>query len=103
MAASLGSLGWVALRQGDLPRLRTTLAESLALRLETGDRGGVAWCLEKLAEAAALPLWQRPARGAPDQPAPAPADLRRAARIYAAAAALRAPVGSVVDPADQPE
>lgn len=95
MGTSLGSLGWLALRQGDYARMRADIGASLALRVETGDRGGIAWCLEKLAEAALL---QAPAAA----PA-ARAELRRAARLYGAAAALRAPVHSVIDPADQPE
>jgi predicted ATPase/class 3 adenylate cyclase len=95
-ATVLGSLGWVALRQGDYERMRQFLGDSLALRLELDDRGGMAWCLEKLAEASLL---QGPA-------APAPENERyfmRAARAFGAAEALRAPVGSVVDPVDQPE
>ncbi|RMD95974.1 MAG: adenylate/guanylate cyclase domain-containing protein [Bacteroidetes bacterium] len=96
MATSLGSLGWVALLQRDFDEMRTLLAESLALRLEVGDQGGIAWCLEKLAaamtlQASALPLRQR------RQP------LQRAARILGTAVALREPLGSVVDPADQPD
>ncbi len=89
MGTSLGALGWVALCQGHYARMRAFMAESLDMRLETGDKGGLAWCLEKLAEAALLP-------------APAHADRLRATRVYAAAAALRAPIGSVIDPADQP-
>jgi non-specific serine/threonine protein kinase len=91
MGTSLGSLGWLALRQGDYARMRAAMAESLSLRLDTGDKGGLAWCLEKLAEAATLEAPR------------SPADLARAARLYGAAAALRAPVRSVIDPADQPE
>jgi predicted ATPase/DNA-binding CsgD family transcriptional regulator len=89
VGTSLGSLGWLAQCQGDLSRMRAAMAESLAVRLEIGDKGGIAWCLEKLAQAATL--------------SPDPADKRRAAQVYAAAAALRAPVHSVIDPADQPE
>ncbi len=80
----LGSLGWVALRQRDFSRMRGLLAESLSLRTETGDKGGIAWCLEKLAEAARL-------QGRSET----------AATIFGAAAALRAPIGSVIDPADR--
>ena len=84
-ATVLGTLGWVALRQRDFDRMRGWLGESLSLRLETGDRGGQAWCLEKLAEAAYLQ----------DRAA-------TAVEIFSAAAALRAPIGSVIDPADRP-
>jgi len=86
LAIVLGSLGWVALQQRDFIRMRALLGESLAVRLETGDRGGIAWCLEKLAQAASL-------RSQPQQ----------AATVFGAAAAIRAPVASVIDPADQPE
>jgi non-specific serine/threonine protein kinase len=82
--AVLGSLGWVALRQRNFQRTRELLAESLALRLETGDQGGMAWCLEKLAEAAHL-------QGRPET----------AVKIFGAAAALRASIGSVIDLADR--
>jgi tetratricopeptide (TPR) repeat protein len=94
---ALGSLGWVALRQGDYTRTRALLGESLAVRKEAGDRGGTAWCLEKLAEAALLQ-----AQAISDTEA-ARAGCRRAAHTFAAAAALRAPIGSVIDPADQPD
>ncbi len=80
----LGTLGWVALRQRDFGRMREWLGESLVLRTETGDRGGQAWCLEKLAEAAHL-------QGRPEI----------AVEVFGAAAALRAPIGSVIDPADR--
>ena len=56
------------------------------MRMETGDRGGIAWCLEKLAQGATLQ-----------------SQFQRAAAVFAAAAALRAPVGSVIDRVDKPE
>jgi len=80
----LGSFGWAALRQRDFKRTRDLLGESLSLRMETGDQGGVAWCLEKLAEAAHL-------RGRSET----------AVTIFGAAAALRTPLGSVIDAADR--
>ena len=72
------------------------LAESLQLRRELGDKGGIAWCLEKLAEIA-LTTGQRdsgPRQGE---------DFQRAARLFGGAEALRAPVNSVIDLVDQPE
>ena len=60
------------------------LLESLAIRKEIGDRGGMAWCLEKIAEIAHLRE-----------------DEEHAARLLGAAASIRASVNSVVDPADQ--
>ena len=54
--------------------------------METGDRGGIAWCLEKLAAADSLQSCFQPA-----------------AIVFGAAAALRAPVGSMIDAVDRPE
>jgi len=82
----LGSLGWVALRQRDFRRMRELLCESLSIRTEISDKGGIAWCLEKLAEAK-----REESR------------FEEAAKILGCAEALRAPVGSVIDLADQPE
>jgi predicted ATPase/DNA-binding CsgD family transcriptional regulator len=86
IGASLGSLGWIALRQHDYKKLREVLGESLDIRTEINDKGGIAWCLEKLAEA-------KYEQG----------NLEDSTKIYAHAEALRAPIGSVIDPADQPE
>jgi tetratricopeptide (TPR) repeat protein len=96
IAASFGTLAWVALRQGDLKRATTLLAESLQLRRELGDRGGTAWCLEKLAEIS-LTTGQQESAPRGDE------DFRRAARLFGAAEALRAPVNSAIDLVDQPE
>ncbi|HEX2993911.1 MAG TPA: tetratricopeptide repeat protein, partial [Anaerolineales bacterium] len=82
----LGSLGWAALRQRDFPRMRSTLKESLEIRLEIADIGGTAWCLEKLGEAACLER-----------------QFERSVKIFGAAAALRIPLGSVIDQTDRPE
>jgi non-specific serine/threonine protein kinase len=96
MGTALGSLGWAALRQRDFPRMRAMLAESIAVRLEIGDRSGIAWCLEKLAEAILIQV----------QVGSQPEDIKgfqQAGQLFGAAAALREPVGSVIDPADQPD
>ncbi len=82
----LGSLGWVALRRGKFQQMRDLLRESLSIRLEISDRGGIAWCLEKLAEA----KYEQ-------------SQFQDATKIFGQAEALRAPIGSVIDPADQPE
>jgi predicted ATPase/DNA-binding CsgD family transcriptional regulator len=82
----LGSLGWIALRQRDFKRMIERLGESLAVRMEISDRGGIAWCLEKLAES----KFDR-------------SQFQEAARIFGHAESVRAPIGSVIDPADQPE
>ncbi len=81
-----GTLGWVALRQHDFKQMRETLGESLTIRIEINDKGGIAWCLEKLAEAKS------------DQ-----AQFGEAAKIFGHAESVRAPLGSVIDPADQPD
>jgi tetratricopeptide (TPR) repeat protein len=86
IGATLGTLGWMALRQEDYNQVRVYLGESLAVRREISDKGGIAWCLEKLAESAWL-------EKAPE----------RSARLFAAAAAIRKSIDSVIDPADQPE
>jgi DNA-binding CsgD family transcriptional regulator/tetratricopeptide (TPR) repeat protein len=95
VATVLGSLGWVALAQRQYAAMAAFLGESLALRMKIGDQGGIAWCLEKLAEAALVQ----------GQTSPAQTQFARyqaAARIFGAAAHLRAPVKSIMDPVDQP-
>ncbi|HEY5984657.1 MAG TPA: tetratricopeptide repeat protein [Anaerolineales bacterium] len=86
IAVELGSQAWLALARRDHERARTLLGESLGIRRRIGDRGGMAWCVEKLALMAARQK-----------------ESKRAATLLGAAAALRAPVHSAVDPADQPE
>lgn len=85
-ATLLGSLGWVALRQGNLKRMNELLGESLGVRREISDKGGIAWCLEKLAEA----KYNQ-------------SQLEKAAKIFGHAHSVRVPIGSVIDPADQPD
>jgi len=85
-AAVLGSLGWLALNQNNPSKTRTIIRESLALRRDLGDQGGIAWCLEKLSNA--MFVEKR---------------YEKAAEIFAAAAALRSPLNSVIDDADLPE
>jgi tetratricopeptide (TPR) repeat protein len=85
IAASLGSLGWVALLQRDYEQTAALLLESFTMRNDHHDSGGMAWCLEKFAEMSYLQ-----------------GDPARATQLYGAAAALRATVNSVIDPADQP-
>jgi hypothetical protein len=61
------------------------LGESLEARWEIGDLSGSAWCLERLAAVAT-----------------AQSQTEKAARLFAAGAALRSSISSVIDPADQP-
>jgi predicted ATPase/class 3 adenylate cyclase/Tfp pilus assembly protein PilF len=84
VGVSLGMLGWVAMRERDWDRATERLAESLEVRQEIGDKGGSAWCLERLAGVAM-----------------AQGHAEKAVRLFGAAAALRASIGSVIDPADQ--
>jgi len=86
IGANLGTQGWIALRLGDFEQVRQFLGESIAVRQEIGEKGGIAWCLEKLAESAAL-------LEAPE----------KAARILGKAASLRLMVKSPVNSADKPE
>lgn len=94
IAGALGSLGWEAMLARDFDRMRDLLETSLEIRMEIGDQGGIAWCLEKLAFAAfresnSLPAsYRRPA-------------LERSVKILAGAAAMRAPINSSIDEADQ--
>jgi tetratricopeptide (TPR) repeat protein len=78
------ALGWVAIHEKDWERAIAWLGESLQVRQEIGDRGGSAWCLERLAEVAQ-----------------AQGELEKAARLLSAAAMLRISIGSVIDPVDQ--
>jgi predicted ATPase len=96
IAATIGSLGWLALRQGDLEAAEKLLKESLTIRLEMGDRSGTAWCLEKMAEIALT-------RARMEQYPYVEINIRRAAQLFGAAAALREPLESTIDLADQPE
>lgn len=97
IAALLGSLGWVALLQGNLWRAVTLLKESLILRQEIGDRaGGIAWCLEKLAQVALL-------SGQQELSSRREAEFRQSAQLFGAAEALRISSSSPMDLADQPE
>ncbi len=96
IAASLGNLARIALRRQEIDQAIEPLSESLTLRQEFGDRAGCAWCLEQFAEIALLQAqtWS----GAPAQ---IREQFRRAARLYGAAAARRATVGSRMDLVDQ--
>jgi predicted ATPase/DNA-binding NarL/FixJ family response regulator len=85
-ATILGSLGWVALRLWNFDAMQNFFGDSLFLRMNIGDQGGIAWCLEKLAEAAILER-----------------QYQKAVTIFASAASLRIPIHSVIDPVDQPE
>lgn len=96
IAVSLSNLAWVSLKQGDLVQTGTLLQESLRLRRGIGDPGGTAWCLEKLAELALI-------YGERESSARRSEGFRRAARLFGAAAALRSPIGSVIDSVDLSE
>jgi predicted ATPase/DNA-binding CsgD family transcriptional regulator len=96
VAVTLGSIGWSALLQRDFIAMSDLLEESLMIRKEIGDQGGTAWCLEKLAEASFL-IAER--LSGPHKSKM----LFQAVQIYGAAAAIRIPMNSVIDPADQPD
>jgi predicted ATPase/class 3 adenylate cyclase len=86
IAASLSVLGDAACEQGDLALARALHEEGLAIRRELGDKGRIAYSLEGLAAIVA-----------------ALGSSLRAARIWGAAAHLRAEVGSPLAPIEQPQ
>jgi tetratricopeptide (TPR) repeat protein len=88
IAASRATLGAVCLRQGELDHATALLSESLRARHELGDKGGIAWCFEWLAEAAIAGSRRT---GGP----------HRAARLLGAARELRAAISSPIDPIDR--
>jgi non-specific serine/threonine protein kinase len=94
IAVSLANFAWIAINQNDLEKAGTMLMESLTLRHEIQEPGGMAWCLEKLAKINIL-VGQR--KSGP----PRTEYYRRAVQLFGAAEALRKPVGSVIDAADQ--
>jgi predicted ATPase/DNA-binding CsgD family transcriptional regulator len=96
IAVSLGNFAWIALRQDDLRQAVAFLGESMLLRCDIGDKGGVAWCLEKMAEIALT-------KGLAESSTSRTEEFRRAATLFGAAAALRAPSSSVIDLVDEPE
>ena len=81
VAAILGMLGWTAQLEGNPIEAKKWYVESLAIRSEVGDQGGIAWCLEKFAEIASN-------QGL----------LEIAVVLFGAAAALRATIHSAIDP-----
>ncbi|HEV7654432.1 MAG TPA: tetratricopeptide repeat protein [Mycobacteriales bacterium] len=82
IASALHKLGQVKRSTGDLPAARAYFVQSLALQQELGNAQGIAECLAGLGGTAA---------GRPD----------RAARIFAASAALLENIGAPLAPADQ--
>ena len=85
IAVALGTLGWVDLIQKEYTLARQHLGESLAIRQEIREKGGLAWCLERLADLAAR-------EELPD----------KATTLLGAAAVLRSEVNSPVNSADRP-
>jgi predicted ATPase/DNA-binding CsgD family transcriptional regulator len=96
IAVSLANFAWIELHQDNLGKAESLLLESFTIRREIEDRGGMAWCLEKLAKINILYGQKKPRTQSIE-------NFRHAAQLLGAAAALRAPVGSVIDQADQPE
>ena len=96
IGVSLGNFAWIALREDNLEQAEKLLRESLTLRRELEDRGGCAWCLEKLAEISLI-VGQQESYKYSDEP------FQRAAKLFGAAEAIRAPVDSAIDLVDIPE
>jgi non-specific serine/threonine protein kinase len=84
IASALHKLGQVSRSERDMGTARARLAESLALQQELGNRQGIGECLAGLAATTA-------ASGQPE----------RAARIFAASAALLEAIGVPLAPVDQ--
>ncbi len=79
--AVLGLLGWVELTKGDLPQAKNLFLESLEARRGIGDKGGMAWCLEKLAQCVQN-------EGCPEQ----------AVVLFGCAEGLRLSINELIDP-----
>ena len=88
IAIDLGTLALVALRQADEDQAVRLLRDSILMRQELGDQGGIAWCLERFADVASR-------QGG--------AGVERAAKLYGAAYSLRRSVDSGVDPLERSE
>ena len=86
IAGVLYNLGDLGLKLGDRVQARTALRESLSLRQEIGETGGVAECLEGFARLALL----KDRAG-------------DAARLFGAASVMREAVGAPLAPANQPD
>jgi predicted ATPase/transcriptional regulator with XRE-family HTH domain len=86
IGANLGTQAWIALLLGEFEQARQLLGESLAVRQEIGDNGGIAWCLEKLAESADIQ-----------------GSAGIAVRLMGKAASLRLMSNSQVNSADRPD
>ena len=95
IAVSMANFGWIELNRGNLKEAKGLLGESLELRREIGDVGGMAWCLEKMAEISIL-------EGKGESNQQCEAAFLRAARLYSAARAQRAPINSSIDLVDKP-
>jgi len=96
IGVSLGNFAWIALRENNLEEADKLLRESLSFRRDLEDRGGCAWCLEKLAEISLI-FGQRESYKYSDR------SFQRAAKLFGAAEAIRAPVDSTIDLVDIPE
>jgi predicted ATPase/transcriptional regulator with XRE-family HTH domain len=90
IAASRATLGAAHLRLGDHTQANDLLRQSLRERAQIGDKGGIPWCLEWLAEAA---LAVSPGRDG----------ATRAARLLGAAREIRSAISSPIDPVDVPD
>ena len=96
IGVSLGNFAWIALRKDNLQEAESYLKKSLTLRRDIADRGGCAWCLEKLAESS-LALGLRESSKNPLK------HYCRAAKLFGAAEAMRELVDSKIDLVDLAE
>ncbi len=100
IGSALNNLGNVVAALGDFASARTCYAESLAIRHQIGDLRGLAGSLESLAILTAQTGTIPPAVGT-DEGENAVSALRRAARLWGAAQALREAIGAPLGPVDQ--
>jgi hypothetical protein len=92
IAASLYSLGRLALRQADYLSATSYLRDSLALWRDVGGKEGMSWTLEDLAWVHARQGKERGDEGT----------CVTAARLFGAAETLRAAISTPLTPVDQP-
>jgi predicted ATPase/class 3 adenylate cyclase len=86
IGVALGTWAWIAVLQQDWDSAFFRLKQSVTIRDEIGDQGGLVWCLEKLGQVALGKETDE-----------------KAAKIFSAAASIRAAMGSTINPFDRSE
>ena len=86
IGVALGVWAWIAALQQDWDLAFFRLKQSVTIRDEIGDKGGLVWCLEKLGQVALGKEIDE-----------------KAVKIFSAAASIRAAMGSTMNPFDKSE